>query len=392
MKSEGNENMLYWKLVKQQQVQLDAENNLANNENAIEEEDINIDHDKLEGNTKRRNSYDMNDPFTKEEGDFNRPRLNSKQKQMENISGDYAYDKVRKDNEMRKESFTRYQYGDENARLRKISDNHSDRYSVSDHHSKVESLQSFSVSANLHSFHDSASDIQRKSSLIPVTHIQNAEGKAIKVPYGKMWDDLKGHRALAICSWICSAGIGTMQPLVGYFFGGIAESLAKLQVSAATGVPNADARNDLDNNLYSFLAIAFACLVGATLEKGGQAIVAQYLTTRIRNRFFTKLVNFDIEFFDDPDNSPGAIASSLEEDTNNLNNLMTDIIGLMFKNGSTVTVGVILAMSSSWRMSLVVLAVIPLMIFNGWMAGRAKLALEGGEVVGGNIVQENVNN
>jgi len=43
-------------------------------------------------------------------------------------------------------------------------------------------------------------------------------------------------------------------------------------------------------------------------------------------------------------------------------------------------------------MSLVVFAVIPFMIFNGWLQGKAKLRLEGGEVVGGEIVQENVNN
>lgn len=79
-----------------------------------------------------------------------------------------------------------------------------------------------------------------------------------------------------------------MQPLVGYFFGSIALALAKLQRSSKSKTPDPSARDELNNALYTFIGLACAAFLGSVLERGGQTIVAQYLTTRIRNKFYEK--------------------------------------------------------------------------------------------------------
>jgi ATP-binding cassette subfamily B (MDR/TAP) protein 1 len=116
------------------------------------------------------------------------------------------------------------------------------------------------------------------------------------------------------------------------------------------------------------------------------------MTSRIRQKFYTKLMYHDIAFFDDPDNNPGEIAANLESDTKYMNSLLTDIMGLLIKNFSTIIIAIFLSFSSSWRMSFCVLAVIPLMIINGAIQGKARMAMGEGEAVGSSIVQENVNN
>jgi len=112
----------------------------------------------------------------------------------------------------------------------------------------------------------------------------------------------------------------------------------------------------------------------------------------LRQKFYEKLLNHDIEFFDHPDNSPGLIAASLEEDTNHLNALMTNILGVIFKNISTIALGIILAFTASWRCSLCVLGVVPLICLAGYAEGAAAVAMDDGNVPGGNIVQENIAN
>jgi ABC-type multidrug transport system fused ATPase/permease subunit len=140
-------------------------------------------------------------------------------------------------------------------------------------------------------------------------------------------------------------GMGVLQPIVGYNLGDTTDVLVKAQKGED------GSSGELNTILWKFIVLACAALVGSVLEKGGQQFVGNNLTNRIRQKFYRKLMYHDIAFFDDPDNNPGEIAANLESDTKYMNSLLTDIMGLMIKNLATILIAVVLAFSSSWRMS-----------------------------------------
>jgi len=192
MRSEGNENYLYWKLVKQQEVNTTEEERLINTH--VDDDEIHVDHDAPVVESIRRGSFSLNDPFTVDDDIQSERKLKKFENNTLEATGERAHHKIRKENQLKNDATTMYHHNDGHARLRKLQYNDRDNFSQSEAQSKIESIQHFSVSANMHSFHESASNISRKSSFIPVTNIQTADGYSIKVPYGKMWDDLKGHR------------------------------------------------------------------------------------------------------------------------------------------------------------------------------------------------------
>jgi len=104
------------------------------------------------------------------------------------------------------------------------------------------------------------------------------------------------------------------------------------------------------------------------------------------------LLDSDIEFFDHPDNNPALISANLESDTNYINSLLTSVLAVLVKTASMMLLGIILAFSASWRMSLVVLAVVPLLAVAGAMQNEATVTIEDGSIPGGEIVHENISN
>lgn len=104
------------------------------------------------------------------------------------------------------------------------------------------------------------------------------------------------------------------------------------------------------------------------------------------------MLDSDVEFFDHPDNNPALISANLESDTNYINSLLTSVMAVLVKTTSMILMGVILAFAASWRMSLVVLAVIPLLAVAGAMSSEAAVMIEDGSIPGGHIVHENISN
>ena len=94
-------------------------------------------------------------------------------------------------------------------------------------------------------------------------------------------------------------------------------------------------------------------------------VVGERLVFTIRQKLFAKLMYLPVSFFDKPENTPGGISAKLSQDSYQINNMVTGVMGVVCLNIATVTTSLIFAFYYSWKLTLIVLGLSPLLIVTG---------------------------
>ncbi|XP_061356075.1 ABC transporter B family member 9-like [Gastrolobium bilobum] len=116
-----------------------------------------------------------------------------------------------------------------------------------------------------------------------------------------------------------------------------------------------------------FLGLGFITLVAIPVQNYFFGIAGGKLIERIRSMTFQKVVHQEISWFDHPENSSGAVSSRLATDASTVRTLVGDTLALIVQNIATVTAGVVMAFSANWILALVILAVSPLLLMQGYL-------------------------
>ncbi|CAL5097082.1 unnamed protein product [Urochloa decumbens] len=124
-----------------------------------------------------------------------------------------------------------------------------------------------------------------------------------------------------------------------------------------------------DAEFWSSMFLVFGAVYFLSLPLGSYlfSVAGCKLVRRIRLMTFEKVVNMEIEWFDYPENSSGAIGARLSADAAKVRGLVGDALQLAVQNSSTLVAGLVIAFVSSWQLSLIILALIPLIGLNGWI-------------------------
>ncbi|RHY26778.1 hypothetical protein DYB32_007306 [Aphanomyces invadans] len=110
-----------------------------------------------------------------------------------------------------------------------------------------------------------------------------------------------------------------------------------------------------------FVCLGFAMLVAVIVQKHQFSIVCERLTTRIRVMCFGAMLRQDMAWFDDPRHAPGALTTCLATDSMAIQTMTAETLNAILLNASTLGVALGVSFYYSWRMTLVFLAVVPLM-------------------------------
>jgi ATP-binding cassette subfamily B (MDR/TAP) protein 1 len=174
------------------------------------------------------------------------------------------------------------------------------------------------------------------------------KGPEPKAPYGKMWADMKGEKIYFIIASLAAIGLGSLNPVIGYWLSETINSLSNLR----DGVSGAS--DDLNVAFICFIGFGVAGFICGYLSTWLYALSGQSLAEKLRVRVFEKIMDNNISFFDEPEHSPGNLCTRLEEDCSNLQNAMTGIVGTLIMNFGCLGVALVLAFISSWTFTLIV--------------------------------------
>ncbi|KAK2967863.1 hypothetical protein RJ640_029857 [Escallonia rubra] len=112
----------------------------------------------------------------------------------------------------------------------------------------------------------------------------------------------------------------------------------------------------------SFVGIAVFSFLVNIVEHYNFAVMGENLTRRIRERMLSKILTFEIGWFDRDENATGAICSRLAKDANVVRSLVGDRMALLIQTFSAVTVACTMGLIIAWRLAIVMIAVQPLII------------------------------
>ncbi|KAF0916968.1 hypothetical protein E2562_015135 [Oryza meyeriana var. granulata] len=124
-----------------------------------------------------------------------------------------------------------------------------------------------------------------------------------------------------------------------------------------------------DSQFWSSMFLVFGAVYFLSLPVSSYlfSIAGCSLIKRIRLMTFEKVVNMEIEWFDHSENSSGAIGARLSADAAKVRGLVGDALQLVVQNTTTLIAGLVIAFVSNWELSLIILALIPLIGLNGWI-------------------------
>ncbi|KAH7851776.1 hypothetical protein Vadar_016384 [Vaccinium darrowii] len=111
-----------------------------------------------------------------------------------------------------------------------------------------------------------------------------------------------------------------------------------------------------------FVGLAIMSLLINVLQHYNFAYMGEHLTKRIRERMLSKILTFEVGWFDRDANSSGAICSRLAKDANVVRSLVGDRMALLIQTVSAVTIACTMGLVIAWRLALVMIAVQPLVV------------------------------
>ncbi|KAI3841081.1 hypothetical protein MKX03_001275 [Papaver bracteatum] len=122
-----------------------------------------------------------------------------------------------------------------------------------------------------------------------------------------------------------------------------------------------------DSRFWALMCIVLgvASLITSPARTYFFAVAGCKLINRIRSMCFEKIVHLDIDWFDEPEHSSGAIGARLSADAATVRSLVGDALGLTVQNIATLIAGLGIAFEANWKLAFIILVFIPLVGVNG---------------------------
>ncbi|XP_022884062.1 ABC transporter B family member 15-like [Olea europaea var. sylvestris] len=112
----------------------------------------------------------------------------------------------------------------------------------------------------------------------------------------------------------------------------------------------------------SFLGLAIFSLLINICQHYNFGAMGEYLTKRIREKMFSKILTFEIGWFDQDENATGAICSRLAKDANVVRSLVGDRMALLLQTFAAVIIACTMGLIIAWKLALVMIAAQPIII------------------------------
>ncbi|KDP21188.1 hypothetical protein JCGZ_21659 [Jatropha curcas] len=119
-----------------------------------------------------------------------------------------------------------------------------------------------------------------------------------------------------------------------------------------------------------YVGIGFVTFIALPAQNYLFGIAGSKLIERIRSMTFEKVVHQEISWFDDPANSSGAVGARLSTDASTVRSLVGDTLALIVQNIATVTAALLIAFTANWILALIIVAISPLLLFQGFIQAR----------------------
>jgi ATP-binding cassette, subfamily B (MDR/TAP), member 1 len=197
--------------------------------------------------------------------------------------------------------------------------------------------------------------------------ILEEEGKQKKGPKYSLWTLIKFIASFNKKEWMFMLiGLtfsiigGGGQPTQGVFFAKVITSLSR-PLSQAHKI-----RSDVDFWCLMYLMLGFVQLLAMSTQGIAFAFCSERLIHRARDRAFRTMLRQDISFFDEEENSTGALTSFLSTEATHLAGISGVTLGTLLSVTTTLISAIIISLAIGWKLALVTMSTIPVVLGCGF--------------------------
>ncbi|KAG0069078.1 Multidrug resistance protein 1 [Linnemannia elongata] len=177
--------------------------------------------------------------------------------------------------------------------------------------------------------------------------------KLQKAPIARTIRHMRADYHICLLGVLFAIAQGCLFPGFSQIFSGAITTLSMVNDYGDDFIPKA--------NHYSLLFLILA-FVGFSAFAGGMfffLLSGERLTRRMRYLSYKAILSQEMAFFDRPENSTGALASRLATDSQEMFDMVSQVILTTVSALATITLGLALAFRASWQMALIILAAVP---------------------------------
>ncbi|PQQ10641.1 putative ABC transporter B family member 8 [Prunus yedoensis var. nudiflora] len=153
---------------------------------------------------------------------------------------------------------------------------------------------------------------------------------------------------------LSAIAFGSVQPVYALTIGGM--------ISAFFVQSHEEMRARIRTYSLIFCALSVISITLNLLQHYNFAYMGEQLTKRIRLQMLQKILTFETAWFDEEQNSSGALCSRLSNEASMVKSLVADRVSLLVQTTSAVTIAMIMGLVVAWKLALVMIAVQPLAI------------------------------
>eukprot|EP00253_Pinus_taeda_P014570 PITA_14570 len=149
----------------------------------------------------------------------------------------------------------------------------------------------------------------------------------------------------------------------GYAAIQIAFSFTMARMTSALFLKNPEEiRSSVRISCIVFTTLALLAFLRNLVQHYNLSVVGEFLTSRVPQRMFSKILTFEVGWFDQGQNSTAAVCSRLAKEANVVRSLVGDRVSLLVECLSGVIIAASLGLVVAWQFAVVLIAVQPLMV------------------------------
>ncbi|KAG2261312.1 hypothetical protein Bca52824_068391 [Brassica carinata] len=158
----------------------------------------------------------------------------------------------------------------------------------------------------------------------------------------------------AMSGCLSAALYGAVQPLNAYVVGSM--------VSMYFLTSHDKIREKTRIYVLVFVGLALFVFLTNIVQHYSFSYMGENLTKRIREKMLTKMLTFEVNWFDEGENSSGAVCSRLAKEANLVRSLIGERVSLLVQTISGVAIACTLGLVIAWRLAIVMIAVQPVVV------------------------------
>ncbi|KAF5742999.1 putative ABC transporter B family member 8 [Tripterygium wilfordii] len=180
----------------------------------------------------------------------------------------------------------------------------------------------------------------------PVTHLLPSFHRLVSLNAPEWKQGLVGS--------LSAVAFGSVQPTYALTIGGM--------ISAFFADSHQEMKARIRTYSLIFCSLSLISIILNLIQHYNFAYMGESLTKRIRLQMLRKILTFEAAWFDEEQNSSGALCSRLSNEASMVKSLVADRVSLLVQTTSAVTIAMIMGLVVAWKLAVVMIAVQPLTI------------------------------